>query len=223
MPGPPPRRSRASGRSQSHPGPATAGMMPDRVETGRPLSPIVAITLAPPRDGSSSRRGSKNSSSRPRVPPDGHRLRPGLADADSERHRFAFMTGPGGLHPVTVEAYRGTHLGTVRLQVSVEAPGGAGRPEQNVHHRRRPRHHSPGTAVSVERKQRQRLPGRAVPRRSARLCRPEGDGAADRQRGFTSCLPPPPTRWTRSTPSARCSEPGSVIATSSPNCPPCAD
>ena len=84
---------------------------------------------------------------------------------------------------MTVEAYRGTHLGTVRLQVSVEAPGGAGRPEQNVHHRRRPRHHSPGT-------QRQRLPGRAVPRRSARLCRPVGDGAADWQRGLRRAASP---------------------------------
>ena len=105
--------------------------MPERVETLGPLSRIVAITLGP-REGSSS--GLKYFV----VPPEGAIVTvivssPGLVangdmqlnihvapDADSEPYRFAFTAGPVGLHPVTVETYRGGNLGAVRLQVSVE-------------------------------------------------------------------------------------------------------
>jgi len=115
--------------------------MPERVETLGPLSRIVAITLGP-REGSSS--GLKYFV----VPPEGAIVTvivsspgivtvivssPGLvangdmqlnfhvaSDADSEPYRFAFTAGPVGLHPVTVETYRGGNLGAVRLQVSVE-------------------------------------------------------------------------------------------------------
>jgi len=105
--------------------------MLERVETLGPLSLIVAITLGP-REGSSS--GLKDFV----VPPEGAIVTvivssPGLVangdiqlnihvapDADSEPYRFAFTAGPVGLHPVTVETYRGGNLGAVRLQVSVE-------------------------------------------------------------------------------------------------------
>ena len=84
--------------------------MPERVETLRPLSLIVAITLGP-REGSSA--GLKDFV----VPPEGAIVTvivssPGLVangdvqhdihvppDADSEPHRFAFPAGPVGLHP----------------------------------------------------------------------------------------------------------------------------
>ena len=104
--------------------------MPDRVQTERPLSLIVMITLARQK-GSSLLKYFL-------VPQEGAKVTviascPGLvplgdmeqdiyvpADADSQRHRFAFRAGPVGLQVVTVDAYSGgTHLGTVRLQVSV--------------------------------------------------------------------------------------------------------
>jgi uncharacterized protein YegP (UPF0339 family) len=112
-------------------------VMPDRAETGRSLSLIVAITLAPPSDGSRSGQPIDLV-----VPAEGVTVTivvtaPGLiprgnegmeqdihvpAGADSERRRFAFTAGPVGLHTVTVDAYRGgTHLGSVLLEVSVEA------------------------------------------------------------------------------------------------------
>lgn len=111
--------------------------MPDRVETGRPLSVVVAVTLAP-RDGAS---GPLNDFV---VPPEGVDLTvlvaaPGLvlrgereatihvpSAADSDPHRFAFAAGPVGVHTVTVEAFHGgTYLGAVSLQVSVDRSVGA--------------------------------------------------------------------------------------------------
>ena len=105
--------------------------MRDRVETGRPLSLIVAVTLAP-RDGAARLKDFV-------VPPEGLAVTvvisaPGLvidgelqaaihvpADADSEPYRFALTAGPVGLHTVTVEAFAGgTYLGAVSMQVSVE-------------------------------------------------------------------------------------------------------
>ncbi|MFD6397642.1 CHAT domain-containing protein [Nocardia sp. NPDC060249] len=109
-------------------------VLPERVETGRTVSLIVSITAATngagisaplkdfdvPSEGavvtlSVSSRGlvpRGESEQDIRVPSDG----------DSEPHRFAFIAGPVGLHHVNVDAYRGgTHLGTVRLEISVEA------------------------------------------------------------------------------------------------------
>jgi hypothetical protein len=93
------------------------------VETLRPLSLIVAITLGP-------REGSSSGLTDFVVSPEGAIVTvivssPGLVangdvqhdihvppDADSEPHRFAFPAGPVGLHPVIVEAYR---VGPCRL------------------------------------------------------------------------------------------------------------
>ena len=105
--------------------------MPERVETGRPLSLVVVIAL----DG-----GATDTALRAlTVPPTGATVTvvvssPGLIargdteadievppDRDSEPYRFAFTAGRVGLHSVQVEAYRGgTHLGTALLQLSVE-------------------------------------------------------------------------------------------------------
>ena len=105
--------------------------MPERVETGRPVSLVVVVAkdeganatalaaLAVPPTGATVTvvvsspgliaRG--DSEADIEVPP----------DRDSEPHRFAFTAGRVGLHPVQVEAYRGgTHLGTAVLQLSVE-------------------------------------------------------------------------------------------------------
>lgn len=106
--------------------------MQDKVETRRRLSLLVAITLAP-QAGSAALKDFV-------VPPQGLTVTivvasPGLkpegdmeqdvlvpAGADSEHRRFAFTAGPIGLHPVTVDVFNGgTHLGGVRLEVSVEA------------------------------------------------------------------------------------------------------
>lgn len=117
--------------------------IPDRVETGRPLSLLVAVTLAH-RDGAARLKDLI-------VPPEGVDLTvlvsaPGLvlpgereatihvpADADSEPHRFALTAGPVGLHAVTVEAFHGgTYLGAASLQVSVERNVGAARENVQV-------------------------------------------------------------------------------------------
>jgi hypothetical protein len=105
--------------------------MPERVETGRPLSLRVVIAL----DGGSGATALEGFA----VPSSGATVTvvvssPGLiargdaeadievpADRDSQPHRFSFTAGRVGSHPVLVEAYRGgTHLGTALLQLSVE-------------------------------------------------------------------------------------------------------
>jgi chaperonin GroEL len=131
----PPPRGPGGGPGEGSEPPSSAprhlhAEMPERIQTERRLSLIVAITLAP-QDGSSVLKYFP-------VPQGGVTVTiivscPGLvplddieqdiyvpATSDSAPHRFTFMAGPVGLHTVTIDAYSGgTHLGAVRLQISI--------------------------------------------------------------------------------------------------------
>jgi chaperonin GroEL len=114
--------------------------MQERVQTGRPLSLRVAITLSAGEGSSSALKdfpvGPKGATvtvnviiSAPQsrgwgLVPKGDLQQQIVvpADADSDPCLFLFTAGAVGLHVVTVEAYcEGTYLGAVRLQVAVEA------------------------------------------------------------------------------------------------------